>query len=858
LLRRADKNNNSQRFFGISIMILPRFGEPSPRWAGFRDGIKRRASLGPPREEDGMRARNGIWIGILAALTLMTGAAWAQGAGQIEGKIVREANDQGIGGVTVVVSELGLVEMSNNDGAFRFAGVPAGTYNLTFSLGDNQENETVEVAGGQVATVAKKVPWDPSFLETITVFSASRRRERIVDAPASVTLITPEDIAREDSTGQLPKVLEFAPGVDVAQSGIHDFNLNARGFNSSLNRRVQVLIDGQDPAVHFLGSTEWSFLSNMTDLASAELVRGPSSALYGANAFNGVLNLVTKAPKDMAGGQLGLTAGELQTIRGDFNYGFGFGDEWYAKVSAAYTEGESYYIPRVTSVEYAGLARERVAGTGDYDSTHLQLRLDKYFSDGRHLATVEAGHFESFGGVVVTGIGRVQINDGERRFYRANYSTEHFNFLAYDNSRETFDQDALATGGKISLDTAARHAEAQANGSFFGGKLRLVGGASYRETEIDTANPQGQQTLIFAPVDTDSQAVFAQADFQLGDSLKLVLAGRWDDSTLHDAQVSPKAALVWSIDNNNTIRLSYNEAFQVGNYSEYFLNAPTFIPGNPPIASVNLAAIEAGLCTRFGVVCGFGTPVQVRAYGNKDLELEEIKSYELGYTGIFGQKAFLTVDYYKNEMENFITDLLPNPGGRVNPNYGPYRAPANHPNAALLIATLRGALPASLFAFLSNNDDGRPVFALASYTNAGQVDTEGIDLGLNYYINQDWLMDFSYSWFDFEIVDLGNVTQQLTPNTPENKFSLGVTYSGDRWGFAVKYRWVEEFFWEAGSAFAGTVPEYEVVNVNGHYDITDKISLAVNVSNALDDKHWESFGGDIVRRRALGTVTFRF
>lgn len=804
-----------------------------------------------------MRARNGIWIGILAALTLLAGPAWAQGTGQIEGKIVRE-NDQGIGGVTVVVNELGLVEISNNDGAFRFPSVAAGSYTLTFSLGDNQETESVEVKGGEVATVSKQVPWDPAFIETITVFSASRRRERIVDAPAAVTVITPEDIAREDSTGQLPKVLEFTPGVDVAQSGIHDFNLNARGFNSSLNRRVQVLIDGQDPAVHFLGSTEWSFLSNMTDLASAELVRGPSSALYGANAFNGVLNLVTKAPKDMAGGQLGLTAGELSTIRGDFNYGFGFGNEFYGKVSAAYTEGDSFYIPRVTSVEYPGLARERVAGTGDYDSTHVQLRIDKYFNDGRQLATLEGGYFDSFGGVVVTGIGRVQINDGERQFVRANYSTEHFNFLAYDNSRETFDQSALATGGFISLDTGARHAELQANQSFNGGKIRLVGGVSYRETDIDTANPQGQQTLIFQPVDTEAKAAFAQADFQLGSSVKLVLAGRWDDSTLHDSQVSPKGALVWSINNNHTLRLSYNEAFQVGNYSEFFLNAPTFIPGNPPVASVNLAAIEAGLCTRFGVTCGFGTPVQVRAYGNKDLEVEEIKAWEAGYTGIFGQKAYLTVDYYKNEMENFITDLLPNPGGAINPNYGPYKPPANHPNPALLLATLRGALPPALFAFLSNNDDGRPVFALASYTNAGQVDTEGIDLGFNYYLSQQWLLDFSYSWFDFDIVDLGGITQQLTPNTPENKFSVGLTYTGDRWGFAVKYRWVEEFYWEAGSSFAGTVPEYEVVNVNGNYQINDRISLAVNVSNALDDKHWESFGGDIVRRRALGTVTFKF
>lgn len=799
---------------------------------------------------------------ITVALAILLGtwgatALLAQGSGNIDGKIERP-NGQGIGGVTVVVTEVGRVEITNNEGAYRFAGLPEGDYNVSFTLGDNATSEQVAVVAGQTERLDVTVDWDVSFAETITIYSASRRRERITDAPASVTLVTEQEIERESSTGQLAKVLEFAPGVEVTQSGIHDFNLNTRGFNSSLNRRVQVLVDGRNPQVPFLGSTEWLYLSNMEDMASVELVRGPSSALYGANAFNGVLNMVTKAPRDTLGGELTLAGGELSTLRGDLVYGFDLGNEWYLKANAAYTEGEHFYQPRVTSVEYPGLPREATVGTDEYDSTHVNLRLDKYLRGGSDLLTIEGGYFDSFGGVVVTGIGRVNILDGERSHVRLNYNSPHWNVLAYQNTRETPDQIALASGGRIFLDTEQRHAEIQGNGSFADGKVRLVGGISATETEIDTANFQGQQTLIFAPVDSDSEAAFAQLDFDIGDSLKLVLAGRFDQSSLHDDQVSPKAALVWSVTEDHTLRFSYNEAFQVANYSEFFLDAPTAIPTPAgPISSIDLSGIEALLCAPFGVTCGFGSPVGVRALGNEDLEVEEVEAIEVGYSGIFGSKAYLTVDYYQNDLENFITDLLPNAFGSINPTFGPYTPPANHPAPGLLVGTLQGVLPPSLFAFLSNNVDGTPIFALASYTNTGQVDTEGVDLGLNFYATPQWVIDFSYSWFDFEIVDLGILTSPIVPNAPENKASAGVTYTGPEWGFSLNWRWVDDFRWEAGT-FEGDVESYNVVDLSANYRINDRVALGLNVSNLFDNEHYQSFGGDLLERRALATLKIGF
>ena len=795
-----------------------------------------------------MRGKRTLWMA--AFLLLCTVPVLAQGT--IEGTVARD-DGKGLGGVTVVLSELGRVEITGSDGGFTFRSVPAGSYNLALSLGEDATSQAVEVEDGATATADIAVDWDVSFAETITVYSASRRRERVVDAPAAVTIVAEEEILREANSGQLPKVIEFTPGVEVTQSGIHDYNMNTRGFNSSLNRRVQVIVDGRDPAVPFLGSTEWAYLSNMQSMASVELVRGPSSALYGKNAFNGVLNLITKAPRDSEGGRLTLTGGELSTLRADLGWATGLGGDWFLKLGGQYTEGDAFTRARNVAPsqrEYAGLPGELVAAEDAYDSQHFDLRLDKYF--GNYLLTLEGGNFESTGGVVVTGIGRVNVQDAERNFFRFNFSGPRFNVLAYHNDRTTPNQIALSSGGRIFLDTDNQHLEVQGNGDFNDGKIRLVGGASYRETSIDTANFQGRQTLTFAPVDSDSSAAFGQADFELSDKIKLVLAGRYDESSLHESKLSPKAAVVWGVAPSHTLRFSYNEAFQVANYSEFFLDAPTFIDlGAGPVPSINLSPVE-GLCGLLGITCGFAQPVGIRALGNANLELEEITAYEIGYSGIFGSSAYLTIDYYSNELENFITDLTANTFGSINPNFGPYTLPDGSPAPAIVQQTLAGAL-GPLIAFLSNNVDGTPIFALASYTNAGAVDTEGFDVGLNVY-HESFVFDFTYSWFNFDVKELGVLNSPIIPNAPKHKYAMGVTYNGEKYTASAKFRWVDGFEWEAG-AFAGPVPSYSVLNLAGSYTVNEHLSFGVNISNFLEDAHWESFGGDIIDRRALGYVT---
>jgi outer membrane receptor for ferrienterochelin and colicins len=813
--------------------------------------------------------RKRVFVIALSLLLLVAGLAAAQETGRIEGRVTRE-DGSGIRGVSVRIDQLDQVVLTDGQGSFAFSGVPAGTYDLTFSLLDYTDAQKgVQVAAGQTETVDKALDWDVSFAETITVMSASRREERITEAPAAVTVISQQEIEREAATGQVPKLLEFTPGVDFTQSGLYDFNFNARGFNSSLNRRILTLIDGRDPAVPFLGAQEWAAISfPMDELSSVELVRGPGSALYGANAFNGVLNMTTKAPRGSEGGQIRLTAGELNTRRGELRYARGLTDSLFFKIMGGFQQSDDFTVSRNQAVEYSVfctatrttdcLRREAVPLRLDEVKTNFGgLRFDKYFSEGASVLTLEGGTANLEGPTFLTGIGRVQTTDVKRPWTRLNFNTEHWNFLSYYDQRKAEDQVSLASGVGLFEDSSNLHGELQANAGFLGGKGFLVGGISYHEQEIDTANRQGIQTLMFEPRDENQEAAFGQLEYSFSDRLKAVVAARVDESTLHDTQVSPKAALVFSATPNHTFRLTYNEAFQVANYSEFFLRVQTVLPGSP-ISSLNLSAIENALKPLLGgTSLGFGN-IPVLALGNKDLDVEKIKSTELGYSGIFGSKAYVTVDYYRGQIDDFITDLLPNvsAAGRQNQNFGPYAPPSSLPapvQAAILNA-LRANLPPTLFPFLSNGPNGEPIVALASYANFGRVDTQGIDVGLNFYVTNGWLLDASYSWFDFDVKQK-RAGDQLLPNAPENKASAGISYTGDRMGLSLKYRWVEGFPWAAG-IFVGEVPSYDSVDLGATFRLTDHLELGVDVTNLLDDEHFQSFGGDLLSRRALGNLRF--
>ena len=509
-----------------------------------------------------MLGKHGFILGASLLLLLAgAGAAAAQDTGRIEGRITRP-DGAGLAGVSIRIDQLDEVVLTDEAGAFAFAAVPAGTYDLTFRLIDHSMVEKgVAVAAGATRTLDKTVDWDVSFAEAITVTSVSRRAERITEAPAAVTVVSEQEIAQEAAAGQVPKLLEFSPGVDFTQSGLYDFNFNTRGFNSSLNRRVLTLIDGRDPAVPFLGAQEWAAVSvpdgraverragarpGLRPLRRQRLRRRPQHDDQGAARHRGrpdpghrrrALHPPRRLP-------LGLRSG------GGF----------YGKLVGGYAKSDDYTLSRNQAVEYSRfcpptggqdcLRREAVPLAKDEAKIGFGgLRLDKYFSESAVL-TLEAGTADLEGPTFLTGIGRVQVTDTKRPWGRFNFNVPHWNVLAYYDTRKAKKQVALASGANLYEDSSNLHGEIQGNFSFARDKAFVVGGVAYHEQDIDTANPAGFQTLMTEAHKEHQEAIFGQLQYSFSDRFKTVVAARVNDSTLHDTQFSPKASLVYSFTPN--------------------------------------------------------------------------------------------------------------------------------------------------------------------------------------------------------------------------------------------------------------------------------------------------------------------
>lgn len=843
----------------------------------------------------------------VAVLAFLAGAATplaAQTGATVRGTVTRSGDNQPLSGVLVSIKGTALSTTTNGSGRYLMQRLPAGPQVLVFRwLGYAPIERTVTLSGEQ--TVDATLEPQPVNLADLEVTAASREPERIVEAPAAVSVVEPRMLQASAATGQAPLALAQSTGVDIVQSGVNDFNVNARGFNSSLNRRVLTLLDGRDLAIAFLGSQEWNTLpTSSEDMRGMELVRGPGSALYGANAFAGVLNMTTLSPREAPGGRISFSGGELSSLKADGRYATTFGGgAWGVRLVGGYSTSDTWTRSRTQvdslgagnaafsfamrreyadAVKAAGntvipgmtpeirpLMGQTIAGasrtpTGDRDpvtAVYGSARIDRYLAGG--VATIEAGASQVQNEVLVTGIGRVQVNKGRKPYARAAWNSDRLNIFGYWNRRESVDsQYSLASGAPLLETSDIYHVEAQGNGAFLDGALRAIGGASFRQYNVNTAG-----TLMRLEDDDRHdkvKSVYGQLEYRVSDKIRLVGAARYDEGDLFEGQVSPKGGIVYTPTEAHAFRFTVNRAFQTPNYSEFYLRANAAAPAN-------FSALETGLRANaqlgpalagvpVGTLFTNSAVVPIIASGNPALDVEKTVGYEVGYKGSLNEKVYLTVDLYKNNIKDFVTDLLPG----ANPAFPFWTPPAAVPEAARapLVAAIKQQLGASAAtalaaAGLSRLENGNTA-VVVSYTNAGDVDQTGLDVGLGIHLNPEFRLDASMSWFDFKVNDQ-RAGDRLLPNTPDRKATVGLSYEGARNGFNANLnaRFVAAYDWAAG-VFNGRVPASQTWNASVGYQATSRYRVFATGTNILDQQRYQLFGGAVIGRRVLAGVTAMF
>ena len=229
----------------------------------------------------------------------------------INGFVSDSSNGSPLIGANVILKGTSLGAATNTDGKYIIDQVPIGDYVLSVSyMGFKSFEKKISIESSENLSVNIMLIPEAIKMETYVV-TASRRRERVEDAPAAISVISKTEIRRESNTN-LGDYLKGTKGIDFTQSGIDSYNMTARGFNSSFSSRLLTLTDGRMANVPSLRLTAYNVIPvSFEDVEQIEVVLGPSSALYGPNAHSGVLNIVTSSPLRNTGTSINIQGGML-------------------------------------------------------------------------------------------------------------------------------------------------------------------------------------------------------------------------------------------------------------------------------------------------------------------------------------------------------------------------------------------------------------------------------------------------------------------------------------------------------------------------------------------------------------------
>jgi len=651
--------------------------------------------------------------------------------------------------------------------------------------------------------------------QTIVV-TASRRAQELKDAPAAMTVIGGAEIERlpADDYGDL---LRNVPGLNVAQTSVRDINMTGRGSTSTLANTQLVMLDGRSVYLDFFGFVMWDLLPiQASEIERIEVVRGPGSAVWGANAMAGVVNVIGRRPKDMVGTTVLVGTPYASVVHAAASDGFGY------KVSAGYFEQPAYDRPTGTIPGSNPPQTYPVYENEGTEQSRVNLELEWETGDDAYVS-VAAGYAET-DGILHSGIGPFDIERGSNLSYvksdwhRGNWHVGASATMLDGNAVNLLTRGADGLPLPLSFVSDAYTLDAS-NTSELGTRHVLTYGATYRTTNFDLG-------IAPAAEDRDEYGAFVEDEISLSERLRWVLGARYDDiDPLADAVITPRTSLIFSPTRNHSFRVSYNEAFRT----------PSAINGY----------LDVTILQQLGP---FFVPAD--ADGNPLLSEERLQAYEVGYVGTFDNQLTFTAAVYRNEIEDSI-DFY------VRDVYGPANLPSPSPTLPAAV------VPCFLFA-PGTGPAACPFAGLAglvpsdySYRNIGTTMNRGVELSLERTV-REWSWFVNLSWQDEP--EIGGGIDAVEINVaPAWRANLGLEHDGGTrfWNVGLNYQ--DEAYWADVLFARASTPAFTQVNAAfGWRFAADRVTLKVLAQNLLDEDVQQHIFGDIIGRKLAGQVSIEF
>lgn len=458
--------------------------------------------------------------------------------------------------------------------------------------------------------------------ESIT--SVAKKQQRIADAPAAVYVLTGEDILRAGHT-TIPEALRMVPGLSVARLGSHDWVISARGFAAQYAGKLLVLIDGRTVYNPFFSGVFWDSQDLLLeDLDRIEVIRGPGAALWGANAVNGVINIITRGAQDTQGG-LVTTGGGTEERHGGLRYG-GVARNAYYRAYLKYDDyadfagsngedrGDSWHAWRGGfRTDWEASSRDQFTLQGDVYGATLQSRdtLTSLTPPYTQRVALETDN----GGANILGRWHHTLDERSRWSLQAYYDRTDRSDVIWGIKRDTFDIEF-----QHELGLTARQS--------------VVYGAGYRFTRADY---QDSFFLTYAD-DHDTGSLFnafVQDEITLvDDTLRLTLGSKFENTHFSGLEVQPSVRLLWTPDRSHSVWGSSSRAVRTPDFSEIGMriNFTAFDPDGP----------------------GPTPPRVISMLPNRDLESETVVAHELGYRMQVSPSLYLDVAAYYNIYDELV------------------------------------------------------------------------------------------------------------------------------------------------------------------------------------------------------------
>ena len=700
----------------------------------------------------------------------------------------------------------------------------------------------------------------PRYEEQVVV-TASKVEQQLVNAPATVSVIGQQALASRASQ-DYAGLFRAVPGVNVTQTSARDLNITSRGATGTLSTTQLALIDGRSVYLDFFGFVGWDFLPvNFAEIKQIEVIRGPASAIWGANAMTGVVNIITKTPREMQGTSITMGFGTFNrdvdgqttdpgnggTFYTNLTHARAINDRWSYKVSAAFYGSDPFARPVGTIDNSFHTPYPAFSNTGT-EQPKFDGRVDYDFADGMSKLVV-AGGYAGTSGIIHTGIGPFQIEQGTNTSYvKGTYTRNALRAQFFTNILDGTAPALLSIGvdGKpiqFAFNTKTYDFDVS-NISTIGTRHVLSYGGNIRHNGFD---------LSIAPLGSsrNEQGVYIQDEMFLSEKFRWQLGVRMDHfDVLADVVFSPRTTLMFKPQESQTFRASYNKAYRAPSLTNNFLDVTI-------LNQLDLGALNPAFAGRL-----YTFPVE--ALGNQNLGEHSLDAFEIGYSGVIANRASVSAAWYYNIMvdEIYFTQVASYSSKNVPPGWPLPPSVLDQLIAGNAFGPGLG-LPSG-YSYLNSSS----LAGCTGGTDCGKVRTQGIELGLDVTVSNHVNAFANYSWQSNPSLTTGAIPDPRETGKsseynfpPNNRFNIGMNASYGRFfgDLAVSYQ--GEAYWQdvLDARYAGTTDPFTLLNGGfGARWMGGKFITSIKGTNLANQEVMQHVFGDVIKRSVVGEVKVVF